>query len=119
MANNFDLNINEYLNQCDAKDVISFNSDQWISVDKFKNVVQQLCSRYSSVVDDNMRTRYGEKYCSSLFNQGAKCEILRAGSKGWQRGKFKINVTLEFIPDEPEERSPLDDVRQEINQKNC
>ena len=51
-----------------------------------------------------------------LFEEGQECEILKAGSSGWQKGKLKINVTLEFIPDEPElEKSPLDDVRQEIN----
>ena len=118
MANNFELNTNEYLNQCSPKDVISFNSEQWISVDKFKNVVHQSLSRYSSTIDNDIRNISGIKYCSTLFNQGGECEILRAGSKGWQKGKLKINVTLEFIPDEPEERSPLDDVRQEIDKSN-
>ncbi|MFW6296407.1 MAG: KGK domain-containing protein, partial [Halothece sp.] len=39
--------------------------------------------------------------------------------KGWQKGKFRIRVALEFIPDEPENNqpeSPLDDIRQQMNQ---
>jgi hypothetical protein len=69
------------------------------------------------------------------------CEILRLGSKNWQKGKLKIQVRLEFAaddhkgqqtieiphvylefcPDEPEvnqPESPLDDLRQMINQEN-
>ena len=52
----------------------------------------------------------------SWFYQGEECEILKAGSNGWQKGRLKINISLEFIPDEPEEiKSPLDDVRQQID----
>lgn len=33
--------------------------------------------------------------------------------------KLKLNLVFEFIPDEPESiESPLDDVRQELNQNN-
>ncbi|MEB3192853.1 MAG: KGK domain-containing protein [Snowella sp.] len=52
------------------------------------------------------------------FDQGAKCRILKAGSSGWKKGRVKINVTVEFIPDEPESmqyESLLDEFRQEIN----
>ena len=53
---------------------------------------------------------------NAWFEEGVVFQILRAGAPGWQKGKLKINVTLEFIPDEPEEnKSPLDDVRQEID----
>jgi hypothetical protein len=83
--------------------------------------------------------------------EGQNCEILRLGSKHWQKGKFRIQATLEifpnegnsekrsttqfileFCPDEPEieetsthnqpeiyqPESPLDDLRQRINQEN-
>jgi hypothetical protein len=45
--------------------------------------------------------------------EGKNCEILHLGLSSWKKGKIKINVTVEFYPDEPE--SPLDDIRQEIN----
>ena len=56
------------------------------------------------------------KGAKRVFEEGVCFQILKAGSSGWQKGKLRINVTLEFIPDEPEEnKSPLDDVRQEID----
>ncbi|CCQ49518.1 KGK domain-containing protein [Crocosphaera watsonii] len=53
------------------------------------------------------------------FNNGVDCELLEAG-KNWKKGKVKINIQLEFIPDEPEPEikdndSVLDDMRQSIN----
>ncbi|MBD2472651.1 KGK domain-containing protein [Nostoc sp. FACHB-145] len=61
------------------------------------------------------------------FNFLKNCQILRIGSKGWQKGKLKIQVSksmsdqkqntvyLEFCPDEPDEHeSPLDDLRKII-----
>ena len=71
---------------------------RWVDNDRGKKVINQ---------DNNV-----------WFEEGVDFQILRAGSKGWQKGKLKINVTLEFIPDEPEEKSPLDDVRQELNKEN-
>lgn len=63
------------------------------------------------------------------LNGGVSCEILSPGAKGWQKGKVKFRVTLEFCPDEPEveeisesskseisqSESPLDDIRRMIN----
>ncbi len=59
------------------------------------------------------------------LNQGLDCEILQP-SKGWQKGKVRIRISIEFCPDEPEvtevpesnelengqSKSLLDDVRQ-------
>ncbi|PAX59708.1 KGK domain-containing protein [Brunnivagina elsteri] len=66
---------------------------------------------------------------------GEACEILRLGSHKWQKGKLRFNAfipipianhqqsqhsniefTLEFAPNIPE--SPLDDLRQIINNQN-
>ncbi|GET42165.1 KGK domain-containing protein [Microseira wollei] len=65
------------------------------------------------------------------FDDGLDCEILRPGAKGWQKGRVRIKVTLEFCPDEPEiqetpsneqpkisEPESPDDLRQLINQNN-
>lgn len=59
------------------------------------------------------------------FDEGVDCEVLKLYSKGWQKGKIRIKVSLEFCPDEPEIqevqgdksvngqlKSLLDDVRQ-------
>jgi len=63
-----------------------------------------------------------------LCNLSRDCRLLKVGSKGWQKGKLKIQVDkkilhlhqsnetqigLEFCPDEPTvPESPLDDLRQ-------
>lgn len=118
MANNFHLNTNEYLQQCNSKDLISFDSEKWVGVSKLKNIVERSFSQYGvSAISTNISNTSDLKNSSIWFKQGENCEILRAGSSGWQTGKIKINVTLEFIPEEPESiESPLDDIRQaEIN----
>lgn len=51
------------------------------------------------------------------FNEGYSAEILEVGGSGWKKGRVKINISIEFIPDEPEEivlESPLDDIRQSM-----
>jgi KGK domain len=128
MANKFEVNTNEYLNQCDEKDVISFDSEKLISVSKLKDIVFQSFSESGIAAIINylaQKLDVSVRNINSWFDQGVKCEILRAGSQGWQKGKIKINVTLEFIPDEPEEAeiepiqqhaNSLDDIRQIISQ---
>ncbi|MUL35475.1 hypothetical protein BWI75_03645 [Gloeocapsopsis sp. AAB1 = 1H9] len=58
--------------------------------------------------------------------------MLVPGDKGWQKGRLRIKVILEFCPDEPEikealeenftqtnqKEQSLDDIRQKINQVN-
>ena len=110
----FEVNSGKYLSQCDPKDVISFGSEKWISISKIKNIIQegfrtQGITSVTNCISENSILNNIKIW----FYQGKECEILRAGSKGWQKGKIKINVTLEFIPDEVEEdTSPLDDIRQ-------
>lgn len=121
MSNN-QLDTNQYLSECDPKDVISFKNEQWASISKFKNIVLSALvnsgiSYMVSYIAKNSDFKDNDSI-KSWFDRGEECEILRAGSKGWQKGKIKINVTLEFIPDEPEKTSPLDDVRKELERDN-
>jgi hypothetical protein len=47
------------------------------------------------------------------FADGIECEILKPNSNGWQKGKFRINISIEFCPDVLEEQeSGLDSIRQ-------
>jgi hypothetical protein len=69
---------------------------------------------------------------NSWLQQGVNCELLKPGSNGWKKGKVRIKMILEFCHDEPEVKeisesqepkisnpeSPLDDLRQRINQDN-
>jgi hypothetical protein len=120
MSNDFKVTTNKYLSRCDPKDVISLNSnpDSLTSISKLKHIVNQtfIYSGISSI-SEYIANNFNLRHSSTWFERGAECEILRAGSLGWQKGKIKVKVTLEFIPDEPEEtNSPLDDVRQELHQ---
>ena len=97
----------------DCRDTIVICSDDQISfTPNGEGDVDDLNSSNNGCLTSNENS-------SAWFSQGEKCEILRAGSSGWDNGKIKINVTLEFIPDESEEaQSPLDDIRQETIQSN-
>lgn len=66
------------------------------------------------------------------IENGKEFEILVPGDKGWQKGRLRIKVVLEFCPDEAEieeileenhiqtnhKEQSLDDIRQQINQVN-
>jgi hypothetical protein len=122
MPNDFQVDTNEYLSKCDFRDVISLSTQKWVDIKKLKTIIYEAfrSTGINSVITHiaNQSDLKNTSKIHSWFYQGEDCEILRAGSKGWQKGKLKINVTLEFIPDEPEETSPLDDVRQEIDRDN-
>jgi hypothetical protein len=61
-----------------------------------------------------------------LFTEDKECEVLKP-YKGWQKGKIRIKLTIEFCPDEPEPieenghqdpnnstESPWDEIRQQL-----
>ena len=67
---------------------------------------------------------YNLKTIEKCFSEGVDCELLKFGAKGWEKGKIRVKLTVEFCPDEPEVEatstnnqleSPLDDIRQMIN----
>ena len=120
MPNNFEFDTNEYLQQCDSKDVVNFESKQFFYLKELRSlVIESFQDLFKNSLANYMNRTISSKCKSHLwFSEGEECEILRAGSQGWEKGKIKLkmNITLEFIPDELEEtKSPLDDVRQEIN----
>ncbi|MEK0179937.1 MAG: KGK family protein [Oscillatoriales cyanobacterium] len=66
---------------------------------------------------------YGENINWNSRKEGIDCQILKIGSKGWQKGKLKIEVNSHFghgtevcikfcLDEAPEQKSPLDDIRQ-------
>ena len=127
------MNFNNYLETCRGDDVLCHKKDLF-KVEKFKNAViaafeiaipnklqeelakEELNIYPTKLVDEGRIKRTVNLANNVWFEEGVDFEILKAGSSGWQKGKMKVNVTLEFIPGEPEEnKSPLDDVRQEID----
>lgn len=52
--------------------------------------------------------------CEDWFDRGLRCEVLRFGNQGWQRGRVRIR--LEFYPEQPKllkEQAPSRRARQE------
>jgi hypothetical protein len=124
-------------------DVISFRNHTF-KIGEFKaKLIQEFRSkeqsneitRIDSISISGMPINLGEINWKSII---IDCELLRLGSQSWQNGKCRlqvhiksrdesgtrrqglIEVDLEFCPDEPpisEPESPLDDLRQMINQE--
>ena len=133
-----------------SEDVLTFyEPEQTFKLGNFRERVSQ---QFRSKLDNYYRDEglafiavEGRKiYSSNLIWKSTTidCEILRLGSKKWQKGKLRIQVSLEraaignyppsqqkveiqhvyleFCSDEPEisqPESPLDDIRQMINQE--
>lgn len=117
------------------KDVLLIEEDSF-TVSKFKEIMKmEIAGKFNRLYNTNSNTPI-----SSLFTQISigsttlaldhmswvslrDIELLKIGSKGWQKGKIRIQVSyknydniqvhLEFSPDEPPQpESPLDDLRQ-------
>ena len=117
MKSELNLDTNKYLSDCDARDIISCDSKDPIYLSKLYSLIKaSFTESIIRSISGNIIQKLENKCNAKLwFEDGEKCEILKAGSKGWQTGKLKlkINLSLEFIPDEIEEvKSPLDDIRQ-------
>lgn len=129
------------LMDCNKNDVLSF--PELFKVGKVREVVNQ-ASQNNEVAEALIYLASSEGVSINnisnlrppckLLDKGVDCEILRIGSNGWQKGRvrLKLQVTVEFCPDEPEveetqmqneleisqSESPLDDLRKMINQEN-
>ncbi|TAF09394.1 MAG: hypothetical protein EAZ77_05125 [Nostocales cyanobacterium] len=65
---------------------------------------------------------YINKNLTGWDEAGIECEILQVSGGGWRKGR--VRISLEFIPDEPQQEavllppskieSPLDDLRAEL-----
>lgn len=134
---------NYYLQDCGDDDVLSFR-DVTFKVSKFKTAVNQsFNSRMGSQLSNELNSQevrinhavspngnYDEY--AKWFKDGIDCEILNLGSKSWKKGKVKIKISLEFYAEEqeagetgssnqpeiPQPESPLEDLRQMLNQDN-
>ena len=127
---------------CDNNDAVSFGMTM-LKMEKLRKTVNKLFSGWDlgETLDDLLRKEnlnievpcnHPQKNWSyeEWFGQGIDCEILRVGAQGWKKGKMKLklNVTIEFCPDEPEveetpennesetsqPESPLDDLRRQL-----
>lgn len=79
---------------------------------EFLDALAQLISESEEVWSEDQEGWFSDR--------GARCEVLRFGNQGWQRGRVRIR--LEFCPDNPpkllrESRSLKEDVYQDLYQE--
>ncbi|MEQ8755999.1 MAG: KGK domain-containing protein [Coleofasciculus sp. G1-WW12-02] len=100
-------------------------------VSELLRAIIDLVSSNDNVLNDSVKKKGRDrKEVNGWWNEGIQCQVLTHEGKGWQNGK--VRLTLEFFPDESEIEetstskepeitqieSPLDDLRQRINQEN-
>ena len=136
MENKFDFH------NCGNEDALSFGNAM-LKVEKLKETVNNvlpeyelgrtldhLLSQQQLSIDVGLTTDRTRYLYENWFGEGIDCEILRVGALGWKKGKIKLklNVTIEFCPDEPQleetpennnsetskPESPLDDLRRQL-----
>lgn len=78
------------------------------------------------------RLNISEPIRNKLFGEGIECHALKYKADGWESGKLRVRMIVEFCPDEPEveetaapnltkpgtPESPLDDIRQMMKEEN-
>lgn len=111
--------------------VLSFEISMFKVSDLIKQVKLALEETGLQILKNTLASRGGiPGNTQDWYAQGINCEILKPGNETWKKGKVKINIILEFCPDEPEIEattqnnstensqmsSPLDDIRQMMNQ---
>jgi len=111
------IEYNNYVKNLRDDDVLDIDN-QLFKAEKLKSALEEsfggevVPKRFNEHIDyRGIKTKYKGKV---WFEEGVDCKILKAGDSGWRQGKLKINVTVEFIPDEPEKpdyQSPLDEIR--------
>lgn len=88
-----------------------------LSIDQFQTCIENLIN----IGDGNRKKELFSK-------EGIPGKALRFGKKGWEQGKIRAKITVEFCPDEPEieettsknssaitpPESPLDDLRRQL-----
>ena len=113
---------------CGENDVISFENEShkisdfydkviatltgWVSRQFVSHLVDEGVKKAEINHSDDLEYPNGE-----WFHNGKECEILKLGSTGWQKGKVRLKVIVEFCPDEAElsePKSQLDDWRQKL-----
>jgi hypothetical protein len=117
----------------DSDDVISMkDSESFLGFSTFKTLEMMV-----RLVSRDVR-QLNQKTLLEWLDEGVSCEVLKTSGGGWQSGK--VRISLEFIPDKPEDdedelqeedesqeavllppakpESPLDDLRTELNLNN-
>lgn len=112
-------------NPLEQQEVLSLEENNQFLLRQLMVTPEQLLVQMKNVLASHGGYR-SEVNMRHWLGEGMDCEVLKFGSKGWQQGKVRINISIEFCPKEPEIEeipestqpdSPLDDLRQMINKE--
>ncbi|XWK88498.1 MAG: KGK domain-containing protein [Phormidium sp.] len=119
------MEYNYYLQNCSNDDVIQF-SNAIHKVGQLKTAMELAINNQNKLPNTLFYAlqEQGVKLenlaaTQKLLVDGLDAETLKIGAKGWQKGKIRVRVILEFEPEEPESNepeSPLDDLRRMMNE---
>lgn len=93
----------------------NLNDDDVVSMDagaSLNRTSTSTCEELISRLQGYIRGNLGDVIASDWCNDGVICRILQVKGGGWQTGKVRIRI--EFIPDQPTDISPLDDLRNNL-----
>jgi hypothetical protein len=118
------------LENCDCHDVLRFE-DEVCTPANLETYLHDFFHNYSHQLTNELKSKLKiSNTVNEWFEEGRECEILKPG-QAWKKGKVKVNLTISFCPDEPEEfeenghqevdnitESPLDEIRQQLTDEN-
>jgi hypothetical protein len=130
------IEFSDELENCNDDDVLDLGNSFLCKLGRFKTALMGLISgQLPTLIQEQLKIRGIEVYypveskdrhgiCTTTWNNASwredvPCQILKINSSGWQKGKFRIKVSIEFELDKPENEtseSPLDDLRRMINE---
>lgn len=122
------MELNEFLKKCNDNDVLCYE-EKLFKLETIKNAINLTFNDLDilNVILNYFKKNKLDISKHDLFKSNIPISILKSDSKGWQKGKLKIKVVLEFEPDEPKEKeeinnhkvddNSLDDIRSTISQQ--
>jgi hypothetical protein len=115
------------------EDVVTFTDKHTFCISQFRDIIFASISDIQNKYTNSLKeqgfpiatgfyetvTSFRRKPDSEWFDSGAECKMLRLGEKGWKKGKIRIRVDVEFVPDNEEnsdeiDESDLDEIRNSI-----
>lgn len=99
---------NNILPECSDDDVVSFRG-KLFKVSQLRKMMGHAMTEQNQLnhtLSNALKQKgleLGLTDTKEFLNQGVKGELLKITGQGWQKGKIKMKISLEFIPDVPEE----------------
>ncbi len=99
---------NNILPECSDDDVVSFRG-KLFKVSQLRKMMGHAMTEQNQLnhtLSNALKQKgleLGLTDTKEFLNQGVKGELLKITGKGWEKGKIKMKISLEFIPDVPGE----------------